>query len=121
MQIQINTDHHIQGHESLLERLRDSLEDDLSRMSDHITRVEIHISDENGEKSGLNDKRCVMEARLEGRQPIAVSCQAENLDQAVNCASDKLVRLIENTLGRTRAKKKHITDAQSSNLDHFGE
>ncbi len=33
--------------------------------------MEVHRSDENGSKSGQNDKRCVTEARLEGRQPVA--------------------------------------------------
>ncbi len=41
-----------------------------------------------------------MEARIEGRQPTAVSHQAANLDQAINRAADKLQRSIESTLGR---------------------
>ena len=55
----------------------------MSRISDHITRVEVHLSDENGDKDGQNDMRCMMEARLEGRQPIAVTHQAATLDEAV--------------------------------------
>jgi hypothetical protein len=121
MQIQINTDHNIKGHAALLVRLRHSLESSLSRISDHITRVEVHLSDENGSKNGQNDKRCLMEARLEGRKPIAVSCQAGNLDQAVICASDKLVKLIENTLGRSRAKNKHIAETEPPDLELSGE
>ncbi len=46
--------------------------------------------------------RCVMEARLEGRQPIAVTDQAATLDQAVRGDANKLARLIESTLGRLR-------------------
>lgn len=46
--------------------------------------------------------RCMMEARLEGRQPIAVTHQAASLDQAVDGAADKLTKMIDSTLGRLR-------------------
>jgi len=65
--------------------------------------VEVHLSDENSDRKGGNDDmRCVMEARLEGRQPIAVTDQAATLDQAVRGDANKLARLIESTLGRLR-------------------
>jgi ribosome-associated translation inhibitor RaiA len=111
MQIQINTDRNIEGHEALAAQVRGVVERALSRISDHITRVEVHLSDENSDKKGGNDDmRCVMEARLEGRQPIAVTHQAATLDQAVDGAADKLTRLIESTLGRLRDQKSRRTD-----------
>jgi ribosome-associated translation inhibitor RaiA len=100
MQIQINTDHHIEGHEALAAWATGEVKNTLSHHSDHITRVEVHLSDENGHKSGTNDKRCVMEGRLEGRQPMAVIHHAETLYRAVTGAADKLNRMIESTLGR---------------------
>jgi len=78
------------------------VEEALSRFSDQITRVEVHLSDENSHKSGQNDKRCLMEARLEGRRPTAVTHQAATLGQAVDGAADKLQKVIESTLGRLR-------------------
>jgi ribosome-associated translation inhibitor RaiA len=73
----------------------------LSRFSDRITRVEVHLSDENSDKKrGNDDMRCMMEARLEKRQPIAVTHQAATLDQAVDGAADKLNKMIESALGR---------------------
>lgn len=100
MQIQINTDHHIEGHEALAAWATGEVGTALSHHKGHITRVEVHLSDENGHKSGQTDKRCVIEARLEGRQPMAVTHHAETLYQAVTGAADKLNRLIESTLGR---------------------
>ena len=44
----------------------------------------------------------MMEARLEGRQPIAVTHQAATVEQAIDGAADKLKRSIESTLGRLR-------------------
>lgn len=111
MQIKINTDRNIQGHEELVARVSGVVESALSRISDHITRVEVHVSDENSNKKGGNDTmRCVMEARLEGRRPIAVTHQAATLDQAVDGAADKLTGLIESTLGRLRDQRSRRTD-----------
>jgi len=110
MQIQFNTDHNIEGHEALATQVRGVVESALSHISDHITRVEVHLSDDTSHKSRQNDKRCKMEARLEGHQPIAVTHQAATLDQAVDGAADKLARLIESTLGRLREQKSHRTD-----------
>ena len=82
----------------------------MSRVSDPITRVEVHLSDENSNKNGQNEKRCMMEARLERRQPIAVTHEAATLDQAVDGAAHKLARLIESTLGRLHDQASRRTD-----------
>src|ERR1039458_9771770 len=110
MQIQVNTDHTIEGHEAMAARIRGVVENTLSRVSDRITRVEVHLIDESGPKSRKNNKRCMMEARLEGRQPIAVTDEAATLDLAVDSAADKLVRLIEHTLGKLHDQRTHRTD-----------
>ena len=110
MQIQINTDHNIADREALSAHVSDVVTNALVRASDHITRVEVHLSDENGDKSGPNDKRCVMEARLEGRQPVAVTHQATTVDQGVEGAAHKLSRLIESTLGRLHDQANRRTD-----------
>lgn len=104
MQIQINTDHNIQGREALAARLSGVVANALDRVAEHITRVEVHLSIESGGKSGQSDKRCVMEARLERLQPVVVTEQSGTLDQAVDGAAGKLLRLIDSTLGRLRDK-----------------
>ena len=117
MQVQVNTDHTIEGHEALADQIRDVVETSLDRVSDHITRVEVHLTDENGDKGGANDKRCMMEARLEGRQPIAVTQDSATLEQAVDGAADKLVRLIESTLGRRHDRESRRTDPPPRGLE----
>ena len=99
MKIQINTDVHIDGTEALAARVSATLEHALKRFSEHLTRVEVHLSDENATKGGPQDHRCVLEARLQGRQPVAVTEQAATLDQAVHGAAQKLVRSLDSTLG----------------------
>ena len=113
MQVQVNTDHTIEGHEALAARIRGVVESALSRMSDHITRVEVHLTDERGPKRGKNDRCCMMEARLEGRQPIAVTDEAATVDLAVNGVADKLARLIEHTLGKLHDSRSAVALRQS--------
>jgi ribosome-associated translation inhibitor RaiA len=111
MQIQINTDHNIRGHAALIATVTDVVENALSRFSEHITHVEVHLSDENSDKKGgRDDMRCMLEARLEGRPAIAVTHQATTLDEAVEGAVDKLANLIENTLERQHDQELRRTD-----------
>ena len=110
MRVQVNTDGNLGGHEKMIDRVRGSVESALTLMSDHITRVEVHLSDVNGRKRGVNDIRCMIEARLEGRRPIAVTHRASNLDQAVDCALEKLSRMVESNDGRMRSQKRRRTD-----------
>jgi ribosomal subunit interface protein len=118
MQIQINTGHNIDGNEALVAYVRNETEHGLSRFSDHITRVEVHLSDEKSDKKvGNGTMRCVIEARIEGRHPIAVTNQAATLDQAVKGAANKLTRLIESTIGRIKDRRGRRVEPSPSELD----
>jgi ribosome-associated translation inhibitor RaiA len=110
VQVKINTDHNIEGHEEFAAQVRGVVESVLTRFRNRITRVEVHLSEEHSHKSGPDDKRCMLEARLEGRQPVAVTHQAATLDEAVRGAADKMARLIESTLGRLRDQKSRRID-----------
>lgn len=100
MKIQINTDANIQGNEALAKQVSATVENALRHVKGHVTRVEVHLGDENAGKSGQHDQRCMVEARLEGRQPVAATAVEATLAQAVQAASDKLARLLETQLGR---------------------
>lgn len=102
MQVLINTDANIEGHEDLAEQVTSVVESSLSRFSDRITRVEVHLSDQNGEKSGQEDKRCVLEARLEGRRPTAVTHHAGSIGEAIEGAAGKLKRSLETTVQKEK-------------------
>jgi len=107
MQIQINTDHNIEGQEPLVAWVRGHLETSLARFNSQITRVEVHLSDESGKRSTGGDKKCRMEVRIANHQPLSTSEHADSVDQAVKKTSDKLYRLIETTLGRIHDKAIH--------------
>ncbi|HLT29029.1 MAG TPA: HPF/RaiA family ribosome-associated protein [Myxococcaceae bacterium] len=101
MLIQVNTDKHIEGNEELRRRVHDVVEGALGRYNDRISRVEVHLSDQNsGDRGGGNDKRCTLEVRLEGRPPTAVSHAAPTVEQAIDGAADKANRAVESTLER---------------------
>ena len=100
MQIQINTDNHISGRDELAEQVRTAIEGTLGHFLNQVTRIEAHLSDENSHKSNGPDKRCLLEARLEGRPPVAVTHQAEVMMQAVSGAAEKLKASLTSTLGR---------------------
>ena len=73
MKIQINTDNNIIASDELRVSFTSLILNDLSRYNDQITTLEVHLSDEDGHKDSHNDKRCMIEARLEGMKPIAVT------------------------------------------------
>ncbi len=102
MKIQINTDNNVSGNKSRNDSLIALLSEGLNRFSDQITRIEVHLSDEDGNKVGINDIRCMLEARLEGRPPIAVTSQANTLETAVKGAMEKLKNTLSNSLGRLK-------------------
>ncbi|MBK7384405.1 MAG: HPF/RaiA family ribosome-associated protein [Flavobacteriales bacterium] len=104
MQILIHTDKNIPASEGLNEHVRTSVEKAMAHFADHVTRVEVHLSDENGEKSGKPDQKCVMEARPRGMQPLAVTHLDSNLHQAIIGAAEKLHNLVANQRGKLESR-----------------
>ena len=100
MQIQVNADNHIEASEARNVWARSVVESALAHLADSVTRVEVHLSDESAGKGGAPALRCTMEARLNGRPPIAVSHDAAGMDAAINGAVHKLVRATAHALGR---------------------
>jgi hypothetical protein len=102
MQIIINTDNHISGHDERTSVFESKIKDSLDRFSERLTRIEVHINDENSHKSGNDDIRCMMEGRLEGRQPIAVTHNAATPEQALKGAIDKLKKTLDTDIEKKR-------------------
>jgi hypothetical protein len=100
MQVQVNTSNGIEN-KNTLERWADEyLNGFLARFRQEITVVEVFLSDENSAKRGANDKRCTMEARLSGHEPVAVTHYGETQNEAFRGAGEKLLRSLEHTFGR---------------------
>ncbi len=112
MQIQIHTDNHIDGDELLFAHIEAVVENAVRHVKEHLTRVEVHLDDENGGKAGGRDKRCLMEARLRNHQPVAVSHHAGSVHQAVDGAARKLTAALESLLGRLDDHRHHPADGE---------
>ncbi|MGM5470328.1 HPF/RaiA family ribosome-associated protein [Flavobacteriaceae bacterium LMO-SS05] len=104
MTIQINTDKTLNGEKRSCDFFSSQISEALHRFEPHITRIEVHLKDESGSTDGFNDISCLLEARIEGRKPIAITSQANTMDSAVTSAIDKIKASIERILGKI---KKH--------------
>lgn len=104
MQIQVNSDNHIQSSIRLEEWVRTTIESTLERYEEDLTRVEVHLRDENGDKPGPHDMRCQLEARPKRHQPVSVTHKADTLEQAIDGAAEKLEHALEHLFGRLRGK-----------------
>lgn len=102
MLIEINTDNHIEGREKMERYFSNMLSETLKRFEDKVTRLEVHIGDENSDKEGDNDKRCMIEARVAGMKPVAVTNHSDTIEKAVAGASDKIKRVLETTFDKMR-------------------
>ena len=102
MQVQIHTDDHIEGREALLRWVEDEVRSKLARLSGELTRIDVHLGDENAGKAGEADKRCRIEARLANHPPTTVTHHAGSLADALHGATDKMRRLLDSTLERLR-------------------
>lgn len=105
MQVQVNSDASIQMDERLIAYVQQAVDAAVRHHADQITRAEVHLSDENSAKGGADDKRCLIEVRLENRTPVAVSHRATTLDLAITGAADKLAQHLRHTIGRLRARQ----------------
>ncbi|MBD7977798.1 MULTISPECIES: HPF/RaiA family ribosome-associated protein [Pseudomonas] len=105
MQIQVHSDNHIEGSARLADWVSATVASKLERFDDELTRIVVHLNDENGDKSGAQDKRCQIEARPKGLQPISVTHRAEALEQALDGAIEKLGNALSHQFGKLRSKR----------------
>ena len=102
MIIQLNTDNNIQGTENLEQYVNEKLQDSLRYFADHITRIEVHLSDQNGEKTGPDDILCKMEARVEGKRPVLVEGRNSSKEKALDEASKKMKSALDSIIGKMK-------------------
>jgi ribosome-associated translation inhibitor RaiA len=103
MQVQINTDKNIDGNERLVNFYTTELKNELERFDDKITRIEVHLGDENSGKFGLNDKKCLIEVRLANKQPLVVTDYGETIEKSFFNAIEKAKKVLDTTIEKMRA------------------
>jgi len=106
MKIQVNTDHTIEGREPLIKTVETIVEEGLSRFSNRITRVEIHLSDVSAGGTA-DDKACVIEVRPNGLDPVVTTDKSDSVHKAVRSATHKMVSLLGSTFGTLSTRTDH--------------
>ena len=104
MIIQLNTDKHISGTENLESFVAEKANHTLKHYADHVTRVEVHLSDQNADKGGADDILCKVEARVEGMQPIITESKSNSKEKALSEALNKMKSSLSKVIGKMRQK-----------------
>ena len=100
MEIQFNTDSSVMGTENVAERVEAQLRQKLGRFEERLTRLEVHVGDDNARKGGGDDKRCTIEARPRGGEPVSVTAHAGDVDLAARQAGAKMAALLDSRFGK---------------------
>ncbi len=113
MKIQVNTDSTIEGSDALTLTIESTVHAALDRYGDRLTRVEAHLGDDDS-TGGENHarKRCLLEARPSGMNPIVVTGSADTVERACHDATQKMQSLLDSTFGRIDSHDENATIRQ---------
>ncbi|MBX7539582.1 HPF/RaiA family ribosome-associated protein [Qipengyuania sphaerica] len=106
MQVQFNSDSSVMGTENVASRIEARVREKLARFEDRLSRIEIHVHDENAHKHGHDDKACTIEARPRGGKPIGVTEGASTVDDAARRAAMTLSQRLNRHFGK-QARHSH--------------
>ncbi|MGB0767912.1 MAG: HPF/RaiA family ribosome-associated protein [Phycisphaeraceae bacterium] len=100
MLIQVNYGD-VERSDAIDEFVREKVTKELGYLADKLTRVEVHVRDDNSAgKSSHNDKRCMMEARPANRQPLVVEHTGDDLYTVIAETAGKLSRAVKKNVER---------------------
>ena len=109
MQIKINSDSQIDIDAQFVDHWEAEIASSLERFSERLTRVEVHLTDENSHaKGGADDIRCLMEARPAGHRPVSIEVRSASVESALQDAIGTLSRRLKHMVdkARTEARKR---------------
>ena len=109
MHIQFNSDSSVMGTANVAERIEAQVRERLARFEDRLTRLEVHVRDDNGPKGGADDKACTIEARPRSGRAIGVTEHAATVDDAARLAAATLAQRLDRHFGRG---ERHQRDAR---------
>lgn len=109
MLVQVNSDNHITVTEKLSAWVEAEVKGSLERFEPQLTRVEVYLADLNAHKETTIDKKCTLEARLAGLDPIAVTKEAGTVEEALDTALETLILTLDSRLGKLHERKGQIS------------
>ncbi|MBP1665702.1 MAG: HPF/RaiA family ribosome-associated protein [Bacteroidetes bacterium] len=104
MKIQINSDKNIQITEKFEKYFSEKINHALKRFDDNITRIEIHLSDQNAQKTSSDDVQCKIEARIRDLKPVIVTGKSNTKEKALDEAIKKMKASLDKVTGKLKAK-----------------
>jgi ribosomal subunit interface protein len=107
MKVQVNSDNTIAVDASLMRFVEGQVNRLLARFAKRLTRVEVHLSDVDNQKTGQADKRCLIEVRPAGARPLSASAKATKMASAVGTALGKMQRLLTTFFGKRKGQQRH--------------
>ena len=111
IKVQVNTSNDIENKEALERWASDYLNEQLARYAQDLTSIEVQLTDENhAAKGGGIDKRCMLEARVTGRAPVAVTTYAPDQNLAIRGACEKLAHALDHTFGKLDRREHRARD-----------
>ncbi len=107
MQVIINSDNQIDVQEDFIRHWQSEITSSLKRYSDWITRVEVHLTDENSAaRGGVDDIRCLIEARPADRQPVSIEVRGESAENTLADGIQTLNRRLATLVDKARTQKR---------------
>lgn len=104
MIVQLNTDNNIHGTAQLQSQVTEKINASFKHYANHISRVEVHLSDQNSHKGGKDDIQCKIEVRINGVQPVTVMSKSNVKEKALDEAVDKMKAAVGTIIGKIQDK-----------------
>lgn len=118
MKVQVNASNAIQNKEALESWANGFLNERLARFAQDVTSIEAQLTDENhATKGGDADKRCMLEARVAGRAPLAVTAFGADQNLAFRAATEKLEHALDHALGKLDRREHRVRDTIRKDTD----
>lgn len=86
-------------------KIVEAVEKSIGRFRERLTRVEVHVGDLNAHKKGPDDKRCMIEARPAGMDPLVAEAHDEDLYKAITLAAEKIKTVLTRHFEKLEAKR----------------
>lgn len=102
MEILINSDNEVKMDQEGKDYFRAELQDSLKRFEDYVTRFEVYFSDETSNKDTPGDQKCVIEARIKGRNSEIVTSHASAQKAAFDASIDKIRTVLDRVIEQQR-------------------
>jgi hypothetical protein len=113
MFIQVKAENSPFGNQDWQSEVEAFVQGTLGRFGERITSVEVLLSNgEGGERGGGSEKRCLIKARVNGLEPVAIRTHAPFYDVAIAACAEKMERTLDRRLSRAAGNDGHVSRSE---------